>query len=120
VVTRTGFRAGRSTLGCLFTLLVLAVVAYFGVNVGEVYMRYYQFRDSMAQNARFAGRLTDDEIRARLRSAADSLDLPESARTIMVRRRDRQIVISTEYYEHVELPGYVREIHFQPRAESTF
>ena len=113
-------RAGKSSLGCLFTLLVIVVVAYFGVNVGEVYLRYYRFRDSMAQTVRFADRLSDDEIRARLRSAADSLGLPEGAHSVQVRRRDRQVSVGTEYYERVELPGYVREIHFQPRVESTF
>ena len=33
-------RAGRSSLGCLVTLLILAAVVYFGINVGDVYFRF--------------------------------------------------------------------------------
>ena len=120
MVNMNASRAGKSSLGCLFTLLVVVVVAYFGVNVGEVYLRYYRFRDSMAQTARFAQRLTDEDIVTRLRLAADSLGLPESAQQVQVHRRGNQITIGTEYYEHVELPGYVREFHLQPHVESTF
>ena len=43
-------RRGASSIGCLFSLLVLAAVVYFGVNVGEVYWRYYQYRDDMVQD----------------------------------------------------------------------
>lgn len=120
MVTNGGSRAGKSSLGCLFTLLVFVVAAYFGVNIGEVYLRYYRFRDSMAQTARFAQRLSDEDIVTRLRLAADSLGLPEGAQQVQVRRRGNQISIGTEYYEHVELPGYVREIHLQPHVERSF
>ena len=120
MVTRSGVRAGRSSLGCLVTLLIVVALGYFGVNIGEVYLRYYRFRDSMQQAAAFASRLTDDDIRSRLRLAADSLGLPETAQKVQIRRREHSILITNEYYEHVEFPGYVREIHFQPRAERSF
>lgn len=120
MVRRARGRDGKSSLGCLFTLLIVVVVAYFGVNIGEVYLRYYRFRDSVQQAARFASRLSDDDIRSRLRNAADSLGLPESAHDIIVRRREHQVTVTSEYTERVELPGYVREIRFAPRGESTF
>lgn len=113
-------RTGRSTLGCLVTLLVIVAAGYFAVNIGEVYLRYYQFHDSMEQNARFANHYDDDAIRNNLKLAADTLNLPEGAYTVQIRRRDHSITISSDYYERVELPLYVREIHFQPRVESTF
>ena len=111
-------RTGRSTLGCLFTLLILAAVAYFGVNVGEVYLRYYEFRDAMQQTARFGAQLSDQDIRRRLQAKADSLGLPESARSISVRRNGTRISIAADYEEQVELPGYVRDLALSPRAEA--
>lgn len=120
MVTDSRTRAGRSNLGCLVFLLLLAAAGYFGVNIGEVYLRYYRFHDSMAQNARFAAHFDDDAIRRNLGAAADSLDLPIGAHSVQIHRRDHWITISTDYYEHVELPLYVREIHFEPRVESTF
>ena len=113
-------RPGKSTLGCLFTLLIVVAAGYFAFNVGEVYIRYYRFRDSMRQTVRFANRLPDDSIRARLTLVADSLGLPESAHRVQIRRRANSVVLLSEYYDRVELPLYVREIHFQPQAEARF
>lgn len=120
MVIRSTSRDGKSSLGCLVSLLIVVAIGYFAVNIGEVYLRYYRFRDTMQQTARFARNLSDDEIRSRIRMAADSLGLPESAHSVQVRRREHQIILSNEYYERVEVPGYVREIHFQPRGETSF
>ena len=117
MVTR---RAGASTLGCLVLLLIVAALAYFAVNVGEVYWRSYQFGDAMRQEARFAARNSDDIIRGRLRAKADSLGLPEGAQHIRIRRSPHHISIWTEYYDNVELPLVVKEVYFNPQAETSF
>ena len=113
-------RRGRSSLGCLVTLLIVVAAGYFAVNVGEVYLRYYRFHDSMEQNARFAAHFDDDAIRRNLKLAADTLNLPVGAHSVQIRRREHQITISTEYYERVELPLYVRGVRFNPHAEGIF
>jgi hypothetical protein len=110
-------RRGVSRLGCLVGLLVLAAVAYFGINVGEVYLRNYEYLDAMRQEARFATRRTDAEIVSRLDATADSLGLPEGAHHVTVRRTNGAIAIWADYFDHVELPLTVREVHFTPRAE---
>lgn len=115
MVTR---RRGASTLGCLIMLLIVSAVGYFGFNAGEVYFRYYRFEDAMKQEARFANHNADDVIVRRLRSFADSLDLPEGAQHIGIKRTTRTFQVWSDYYEHIELPLTVREIHFTPRAES--
>ena len=113
-------RRGASSLGCLFTLLVVAAVSYFGVNLAEVYWRYYQFHDNMQQEARFAQHSRTDSIALRLQASADSLDLPEAAGHVIIRRTSNLITIESDYYERVEVPGYVQELHFHPRAEARF
>jgi hypothetical protein len=110
-------RHGRSNLGCLVVALLLAAGLYFGVNVGEVYLRYYRFRDAMTQNVRFASQRSDGEIKARLATFADSIGLPEGASKVRVRRTTHLIRISSEYYEHVELPLIIREVFLNPHAE---
>ena len=116
MVTR---RRGMTRLGCLVTLLLVVAVGYFAMNVGEAYWRYVQFRDAMKQDARFSAHRTDEEIRLHLRAVADSLGLPESARNIRIRRSQNHISISSEYYEHIELPLVVREVLMSPRVEWT-
>lgn len=113
-------RAGRSTLGCLFSLLLVSAVVYFSYNIGQTYWNFFQFRDRMKQEARFAPHRSDQTIARRLREYADSLGLPTGANKVHVRRRGRTIEIWAEYYENVELPLMVREFYFHPQAVGTF
>ena len=110
-------RAGASTMGCLFTILIFVAIGYFGVNVGRVYWRFYQYQDDMRSEVRFASQRTNDQILSHLKASADSLGLPEGAGRVSIRRSARSIAIESDYYEIVEFPLIVREIHFNPRAE---
>ncbi len=111
-------RAGRSTLGCLFMLLLGVTAVYFAFNLAEPYWRYYQFRDTMSQAARFADQSSDAEITKRLHAKSDSLGLPPEAYRLRFNRTANSIIIWTEYQEVVELPGYSRTFFFQPRVEA--
>jgi hypothetical protein len=113
-------RPGSSSLGCLFALLLLSTAVYFGVNVGEVYFRYFKYKDAMRQEVRFASHNSDQVILRHLRAQADSLGLPEAAGEVTLQRDGRHIEMESEYYEHIELPLYVREVRFNPHAEGIF
>lgn len=113
-------RHGRTTLGCLVMLLLGAAGIYFGVNIGEVYFRFYQYQDEMRQEVRFAAHNGDDVILRHLRARVDSLGLPEAAAEVTIQRDGRHIEMESEYYEHVELPLYVREVHLNPHAGGIF
>jgi hypothetical protein len=113
-------RTGRSALGCLVSILVVAAIGYFGINVGEVYFRFFEYQDAMKQEVRFAAHNSDAVIERHLIARVDSLGLPESAGEVTVERDGRHIEIESEYYDHIELPLYVREIRFNPRASGIF
>ncbi len=113
-------RRGASRLGCLFAILILVTIGYFGSNVAQVYIRFYKLNDAIHQEARFAATRDDDTIRGRLSALADSLGLPEDATRIAIRRSANRISIETTYSERVELPLIVRTIHFRPHAEASF
>jgi hypothetical protein len=112
-------RRGASSLGCLFSLLIFATAVYFAVNIGEVYWRFYEFQDDMQQEVRFASSTTNERILLRLKARADSLDLPDDAHDITIKRSDKAITIEAEYYDRIQLPLYVREVLFRPHAEGT-
>lgn len=120
MVSRIRARRGTSTLGCLFSIFLVIAVVYFGVNAGRPFWYNYKFQDRMAQEARFAAKRSDITIQRRLGEYADSLDLPEAAKRVKVRRRAGTIEIWADYYVNIELPGIVREFHLQPRAVGTF
>ena len=112
-------RRGATKLGCLVYLLLISAVLYFGINAFEIYWRYLQFKDAMAQEARFRSGATNAQIISHLRYVADSLGLPEDAGKITIERDGGRITIESHYEEYFELPGYTREWHFEPRAVST-
>jgi len=112
-------RRGESNLGCLIPLLLLVVAAYLAVDFGEAYFHYYQYKDAMGQEARFATTKTDDQIEDRLAALADSLQLPPGADKIFIQRTPTVITISAEYDEVIKLPfKKERVLHFNPSALS--
>lgn len=113
-------RRGASQIGCLFVLLVLAAIGYFGFDVGEIYWNFYQYQDRMKQEARFASQRSDAVIRRRIALFADSLGLPPEAKNVRLRRGARDIYIWAEYTERIELPGLRRDLHLSPQATGRF
>lgn len=115
-------RPGRSSVGCLFMLLIVSAGIYFGLNVGEAYWRFYQYEDAMKQELKFNGVRPDSLILAHLWIQADSLGLPEEAKEISVERdpHERTIRLSADYAEQIELPLTVRMFTFHPHAEDTY
>jgi hypothetical protein len=113
-------RRGAGSLGCLFTLLIVAAIGYFGLPIAEVYFRYWQFEDEMSQAVRFARVNPDREIRSRLQTFVDSAGLPSAARNIQIQRRNGRIDVSASYIEEFHLPGYVRVQAFNPAAQGSY
>ncbi len=113
-------RRGTSALGCLFSMLIFVAVVYYGVNIGELYLRYYRLRDEMRVQARLAPSLQDAVIKRRLVAKVDELGLPEEANKFKIKRTmkpPRQITIETEYRESVNLPLFKHTFVFTPRAD---
>lgn len=111
-------RRGRSAFGCLITLLLFAAALYYGVHIGEVYVRYYRLLDVMRFQASLAPSISNEVINSRLTATADSL-LGRSPR-FKIRRsgRTRKISIETEYTERVQLPLFDHTFVLRPRAEA--
>lgn len=120
MVTRSPRRRGGSNIGCLISLLILAVVLFYGINIGELYWRYYQLLDAIKSQARVAPSLTDETIRRRLILQVEELGLPPDASKFTIRRsgRTRLITIETEYTESVDLPFFNHTFRFHPKAEA--
>ncbi len=112
-------RRGASSSGCLFSLLIFVAVLYYGVNIGEVYFRYYRLLDEMQTETRLAAGLDDGTIGRRIRAAVEEIGLPGAAGSNLVIRRTafpREIVIETRYGESVSLPFFNHTFSLHPRA----
>jgi hypothetical protein len=113
-------RRGASSSGCLFSLLLFVAALYYGVNIGELYFRYYRLLDEIQTEARLSPGLDDGTIRRRIQAAIEEIGLPDSAggRQLVIQRMTspRQIVIETRYSEWVSLPFFNHSFAFHPRT----
>ena len=113
-------RRGASSSGCLLSLLIFVAVLYYGVNIGEVYFRYYRLVDEMETQTRLAPGLDDGTIQRRIQAAVDEIGIPDTAGTRQLRiwrtASPREIVIETAYSESVSLPFFNHTFAFHPRA----
>jgi hypothetical protein len=112
-------RQGAGSLGCLLSLLVFVAALYYGINVGEVYWRYYQLVDEMQVNARLAPSLSDDVIQRRLVTKVSDIFGPGQQIKFRVTRggRTRYITIETQYRDSVSLPLFKHTFELKPRVE---
>jgi hypothetical protein len=111
---------GRSGRGCLLTLLLLAVVVYYGYGALGSYVRYWRMKDEMRSQANLGPNLDDAVIRRRLVTKAQELELPTAANRFVIRRlaRPREIVITTTWQETIELPFYNWVVRYKPEARA--
>jgi hypothetical protein len=109
---------GASSLGCLVSLMIFVAALYYGVNVGEVFFRYYRLLDEMGSQARIASGLDNGTIQRRIAAAVQEIGVPESAARVAVRRTvsPREITITTHYSETVDLPFFKHTFAFHPKA----
>jgi hypothetical protein len=119
MVARSRNERGASTLGCLFSIMILMVVLYYAVDVGRVYWDYYKFQDEMETSARFAQTQSDDQIRKHLRDVARELGLPTEAQRIIIRRNQmpRTISIRSQYVVDIVLPFTHKTLVLRPGVE---
>ena len=114
-------RRGAGLLGCLFQLVLVALVVYLGSVVADDVMAYFRYRDAMKQETRFAATRSDEEMARRLRAFTDSVKLPPEAKEVNIVRDDRSIRIWSAYDAQVRLQfDLSRTFHLKPSAERTF
>lgn len=112
-------RRGASTSGCLISIVLFAAAVYYGIHLGQPWVRYYELMDEMRVSARLAPTLSDAVIRRRLEQKVDELGLPAEARKFEISRsgKPRKIVITTQYSETVTVPLLTHTFDFTPTAE---
>ena len=112
-------RRGGSTSGCLISLVLFVAAVYYGIHLGQPWVRYYQLLDEMRVSARLAPTLSDGVIQRRLEQKVDELALPAEAKKFKMTRsgKPRKIIITTEYSETVTVPLFTHTFIFTPLTE---
>ena len=116
MVAQPRSRRGASTMGCLFSLVLFLAALYYGVHIGQVYLRFYRLQDAMRFQAQMAPTLDNGVITRRLAATADSI--LGRAPSFRIDRNGRRITNQTQYSDRVELPFFKHTFLFRPRAEA--
>lgn len=112
---------GATRLGCAVQIAILAILFHFARPAGRDVIDFLRLQDAMKQEAHFATTRTDQEMLKRLHAFTDSVDLPLSARNIMLVRQQDRIQIWSKYDKLLKLPfNQSRLIHYRPSAEERF
>ena len=59
-------RRGGTTLGCVVSLVLFLAALYYGVHIGQVYLRFYRLQDAMRFQAQMAPTIDNGVIAPRL------------------------------------------------------
>ena len=101
-------------------VLVLALLALFGVLLAPLYYQNYRLQEFVSQAAQRVENRTksDDVLRDWILDRAHGLRLPVKAGDVHIKRPDGGLRIDVRYVVPVDLPGYTVLLHFSPGAGS--
>jgi hypothetical protein len=85
----------------IIRLAIIAVIAHAGIKIVPVFWQYANFKDRLAEAARFGVNRTNDQLVKKFWKIAEELEVPvESA--ITVSKNGNALVIDTEYTAQLE------------------
>jgi hypothetical protein len=109
------------TLKALIIFAVIGSAAYIAYLVTPVYWNYYQFQDSIEEEARiqsYTGK-TETDMRETVCKKAKQLELPlTNPEQIKVQRAGTAVSISTEYTVHFDIPIHPFDLKFTPNTQN--
>ena len=110
--------AGKSNLGCLFTLLIVVALGYAGYKFVPHYMSHYELKDALNEIAVFraAGTRAGSEkqtIQEEVIAKAKELGIQLKREDVKVRQEEEKVYITVKYTVPVDLPSQVYNLNFE-------
>lgn len=88
--------------GNIVRLLILGLVVHAGVRIVPVFWNYVQLEDAVRETAMFPGRLTNEEVVARVLDLSETHDVLLTPDDITVAREGATVYIRTSYTKQLE------------------
>jgi len=102
---------GEGQFGCIVGLILLAVGVFIAYKMIPVKVKAADLRQEVQDDAKSAGMMNDERIRASILSKAREDNLPVTDDNIKISRGGGQITIVVDYVVPVEFPGYIYQWH---------
>jgi hypothetical protein len=91
----------------IIRLVMAALVVHATWRAGNVWVRYYKFKDGVQQAAQFSERRPTSELHARVMTLAKQNEIPLDPDAVQVRREENHTLVDATYTERIELlPRY--------------
>lgn len=107
---------GEGQLGCLVGLIILAIGVFIAYKVIPVKVRAADLRQEVVDDAKSAGMMNDDKIRAAILAKARENNLPVTDDDVKISRANTEINVQVDYVVPIEFPGYTYQWHIHHEA----
>jgi hypothetical protein len=99
----------------LFSLALLAVGVFVGVQYARVFLTKYQFGDAVRQSVKFAGssRKDPEKVRTEILEKAEELEIAIERRDIQITKRGPSFTVDIAYEMPVNLRVYEHVLKFE-------
>jgi hypothetical protein len=85
----------------IIKLAIIAAIAHAGVKIVPVFWQYANFKDRLAEAARFAEKKSPEELTARMNKIAAQLEVPLET-PVTVTRTPQHVIIDARYTGRLE------------------
>ena len=102
---------GEGQLGCIVGLIILAIGIFIAWKMIPVKVRAADLRQEIMDDAKSAGMMNEERIRASILAKAREDQLPVSDDNVKITRGSNQITIVVDYVVPIEFPGYTYQWH---------
>src|SRR5438876_2101234 len=109
---------GEGQLGCLFGLIVLAIVVFIAWKMIPVKVKAAELRQVVMDEAKSAGTHPDGRIRDIILNKAMENKLPVTEDNIHIERAHSEIDIVVDYVVPIEFPGFTYKWHLNHHAHN--
>jgi len=102
----------------LIRLAVVILIAHALYRFVPVYMHHYQFKDAVAEAAKFSKDRSDTDLVDRVMVLADRYSIPLEREAVQVSRDKQMTYITLTYEEQIEwVPGYRKPMPYTVSVE---
>ena len=86
----------------IIKLAILAAIAHAGIKIVPVFWQYANFKDRLAEAARYGIRRTDEQLTRKSMDIAKELEVPLEQPVAVKKTGDTMIVMDTQYTAQLE------------------
>ena len=109
---------GEGNAGCLFGLIVLAIVGYLAYKMIPVKVKAADLKQTVTDEAKMAGTHGDNVIVGQILETARKNNLPITADNVKINRTQAEIRVDVDYDVPIDFPGKTWNWHQHVSAEN--